>query len=277
MIGYQTSWAAVLLKGKCGRPEPFAGSVVSAWALAGLYGLLSASGLMIGACAGLLLRMRHGVVAAVTAIGVGLLIAAASLYLISGALESVTAMVVASGAIAGAAVFSLINRALERWQAHKRKRCGECVRQPSESEMPGSGTAIAVGSLLDAVPEALIIGAAVAGGAGALPPLALIAAFGFGNFAEGLSSSSGMRNAGRSSQYILMVWTGATLITTMAAMLGYVFFSSAGIEHGWVESFAAGAVIALVVETLAPEAADQQPSFTGLLAMLGFAALLLAL
>ena len=250
---------------------------MSGWALAGLYGLLSASGLMAGACAGLILRMRHRPVASVTAIGVGLLIAAASLYLISGALESVTAMVVASGAIAGAAVFSLLNLALERWEAHKRKRCGECVRQPSESEMPGSGTAIAVGSLLDAVPEALIIGAAVAGGGGAVPPLALIAAFAFGNFAEGLSSSSGMRNAGRSRQYVLSVWLGATLITAIAAMLGYLFFSSAGVERGWVESFAAGAVIALVVETLAPEAVDGRPGFTGLLAMLGFAALLLAL
>jgi ZIP family zinc transporter len=250
---------------------------MSAWVLAGLYGLVSSSGLFAGACAGLLLQMRHRVIAAVTAIGVGLLIAASSLYLISGALESVSAMVVASGAIAGAAVFSLVNLLLERWQAHKRKRCGECVRQPTEGEMPGSGTAIAVGSLLDAVPEALIIGAAVAGGGGALPPLALIAAFAFGNFAEGLSSSSGMRNAGRSRRYVLSVWTGATVVTTLAAVLGFLFFSSAGIQRGWVESFAAGAVIALVVETLAPEAVDGRAGFTGLLAMLGFAALLLAL
>ena len=250
---------------------------MSGWALAGVYGLLSALGLIVGAVAGLLLQMRHRVIAAMTAMGVGLLIAAASLYLISGALESVSAMVVASGAIGGAAAFSLINLMLERWEAQKRKRCGECVRQPTETQMPGSGTAIAVGSLLDAVPEALIIGAAVAGGGGALPPLALIAAFAFGNFVEGLSSSSGMRNAGRSPRYVLSVWSGATVVTALASILGYWFFSSAGIERGWVEAFAAGAVIALVVETLAPEAIDGRPGFTGLLAMLGFSALLLAL
>ena len=250
---------------------------VTGWVIAGLYGLFSASGLIIGAVAGLMLHMRHRIIAGVTAIGVGLLIAAASLYLISGALESLSAMTVASGAVAGAAAFSVINLVLERWSAGDRKRCGGCVRQPSESSMPGSGLAIAVGSVLDAVPEALIIGAAVAGGGGALPPLALIAAFALGNFAEGLSSAAGMREAGRNRRYVLLVWVGATLITSVAAILGYLLFSGGGTEAGWVEAFAAGALIALVVETLAPEAVEGHPGFTGVLAMLGFSALLLAL
>ncbi len=252
-------------------------AAMSDWMAAGFYGLLSASGLLAGAVAGLWLQMRHRAIAAVTAVGVGLLIAAASLYLISGALEAVSATTAASGALAGAAAFSLINLALRRWEAEKRKRCGECVRQPSEAALPGSGIAIAFGSLLDAVPEALIIGAAVAGGAKTLPPIALIAAFALANVAEGLSSSAGMRDAGRSRRYCLLVWTGATLVTVAATMLGFALFSGGGGERGWLEAFAAGALIALVVETMAPEAVGSQPAFAGLLAMLGFSALLLAL
>ena len=245
---------------------------------AAFYGLLSASGLLAGAVAGLWLQMRHRAIAAVTAVGVGLLIAAASLYLISGALEAVSATTAASGALAGAAAFSLINLALRRWEAEKRKRCGGCVRQPSEADLPGSGLAIAFGSLLDAVPEALIIGAAAAGGGKALPPLALIAAFALANFAEGLSSSAGMRDAGRSRRYVLLLWTGATLVSAAAAVLGFALFTGgSGVERGWLEAFAAGALIALVVETMAPEAVAGQPGFAGLLAMLGFSALLLAL
>ena len=234
------------------------------WVVAGLCGLLAASGLIAGALAALWLKMRHRIIAAVTAVGVGLLIAAASLYLIAGAL-------------AGAAAFSLMNLALRRWEAQKRKRCGECVRQPSEAEVRGSGTAIAVGSLLDTIPEALIIGAAVAGGSKSLPPIALIFAFGLANFAEGLSSAAGMQNAGRSRGYVILVWVGATLVTAAAAILGFALFTGGNVERGWLEAFAAGALIALVVETMAPEAVDGHPGFTGLLAMLGFAALLLAL
>ena len=118
---------------------------MSGWLTAGLYGLLSASGLIVGAFAGLWLQMRHRAIAAVTAVGVGLLIGAASLYLISSALEAISASIAASGALAGAAAFSLTNLVLRRWEAEKRKRCGECVRQPSEGDVPGSGLAIAVG------------------------------------------------------------------------------------------------------------------------------------
>ncbi len=250
---------------------------MSGWLIAGLYGLLAASGLIVGAMAGLWLQMRHRAIAAITAIGVGLLIAAASLYLISSALEAVSPSIAASGALAGAAAFSLSNLALRRWAAEKRKRCGECVRQPSEVDMPGSGLAIAVGSLLDAIPEALIIGAAAAGGGKALPPIALIGAFALANFAEGLSSAAGMRAAGRSRRYVLLLWTGATLLSAAAAVLGFVLFTGGKVERGWLEAFAAGALIALVVETMAPEAVATQPGFSGLLAMLGFSALLLAL
>lgn len=250
---------------------------MTGWLVAGLYGLLSASGLIVGAFAGLWLSMQHRAIASITAVGVGLLIAAASLYLISGALKTVPAVTVASGALAGAATFSVINLALRRWAAERRKRCGACVRQPSETEIPGSGLAIAIGSLLDAVPEAFIIGAAAGGGGRVLPPLALIAAFTLANFAEGLSSSAGMRDAGRSKRYVLLLWAGATLVSAAAAVLGFVLFSGGAVQYGWIEAFAAGALIALAVETMAPEAVAGQPSFAGLLAMLGFSALILAL
>lgn len=250
---------------------------MNGWLIAGLYGLLAASGLMVGAAAGLVLQMRHRVIGAITAIGVGLLIAAASLYLISGALKAVEASAAASGALAGAATFSLINLSLRRWAAHKRKRCGGCVQQPTEAERSGSGLAIAFGSLLDAVPEAFIIGSATAANARALPSAALIVAFGFANFVEGLSSATGMREAGRSRAFVLLVWTGAVLVTTVAAILGYLLFANHSVEHGWLEAFAAGALISLVVETMAPEAVAGQPGFSGSLAMLGFSALLLTL
>ena len=104
-----------------------------------------------------------------------------------------------------------------------------------------------------------------------------LAFFALANFAEGLSSSAGMRDAGRSRRYVLLLWTGATLVSAAAAVLGFALFTGGSVEGGWLEAFAAGALIALVVETMAPEAVAGQPGFAGLLAMLGFSALLLAL
>jgi ZIP family zinc transporter len=247
------------------------------WLIAGLYGLLSATGLLVGALAGWSLTMRHRTIACITAVGVGLLTAVASLYLISSALESVTPTMVALGALLGALGFSSLNLALDRWDAGNRKRCGECVSQPTEAGKPGSGLAIAFGSLLDAIPEALIIGATVATVGGGLPPVALVGAFALGNVAEGLTSTAGLRTAGRGRRYVLLLWAGVALVTAASSVLGYALFTGGGVGQGWLESIAAGALLALVVETMAPEAVHGQPRFSGLLAMVGFAGLLLAL
>ena len=56
----------------------------------------------------------------------------------------------------GAASFSAGNAWLSAQGAQHRKRFGECVAQPTEAEMPNSGLAIAMGTAMDAVPEALV-------------------------------------------------------------------------------------------------------------------------
>jgi ZIP family zinc transporter len=45
-----------------------------------------------------------------------------------------------------------------RGGAGRRNRCGDCVSQPSEAEHSGSGQAIALGVILDGIPESLVIG-----------------------------------------------------------------------------------------------------------------------
>jgi zinc transporter, ZIP family len=102
--------------------------------------------------------------------------------------------------------------------------------------------------------------------------VALVAAFAFGNFAEGLSSTAGMLSAGRTRRYVFLLWTGVAIVTAGAAVLGYAVFTGGGGAQGWLESIAAGALIALVVETMTPEAVHGQPRFSGLLAMLGLRA-----
>jgi ZIP family zinc transporter len=52
---------------------------------------------------------------------------------------------------------SVSNALLARFGAGHRKRCGDCVQQPRESQQPGSGVAIALGNALDGLPEALVL------------------------------------------------------------------------------------------------------------------------
>lgn len=122
-------------------------------------------------------------------LGAGVLLSAASIELASKALTLAGAAATVGGIIAGAATFRIANAALAA--ARDRKRCGECRPQPSEAEMPSSGTSIALGTALDAVPEALVLGVTLRAGG---PDLALIVALALANMPEALS---GTADAGR--------------------------------------------------------------------------------
>jgi ZIP family zinc transporter len=181
-----------------------------------------------------------------------------------------------SGLLCGAAVFSSVNWLLSRCGAQHRKRCGECVEQPEEDQQPGSGLAIAAGTFLDGVPEGIVLGISVLH-LGA-PGLGTVTAFFLANIPEALSSSAGMRRAGRSARYVFGVWIGiALLISLAAALAGLVLRGTGPAVRGTVEAFAAGAILALVSETMIPEAFHGSPHFNGLLLVVGFVALLILL
>jgi ZIP family zinc transporter len=110
------------------------------------------------------------------------------------------------------------------------------------------------------------------------PGLGTVAAFFLSNIPEALSSTAGMRRASRSARYVFGVWIGiALLISLAAAVAGLAFRSTSSTVLGVAEAFAAGAILALVSETMIPEAFHGSPQFNGLLLVVGFVALLILL
>src|ERR671938_65201 len=126
------------------------------WFWAGLWGLVAGSALLLGAAAGYFARVPQRFIAAVMAFGGGVLISALSFDLMDEAYQRGGFDSTAIGFLGGAAVYTIANWYLSRKGAKHRKRSGD--QQPSEQEQAGSGLAIAVGSLLDGLPEAIVIG-----------------------------------------------------------------------------------------------------------------------
>jgi ZIP family zinc transporter len=234
---------------------------------------VSSAGLLIGAIAGSFSRMPHHAFAMAMSVGAGLLLAGVSLKVAADAIRIAGPLAAALSLLLGAAIFSSINALLARFGAAHRKRCGECVQQPVESQQPGSGVAIALGNALDGLPEALVLGIALRE---QMFPLTLVFALSVGNLPEALSSAAGMRTAGRSYTYILLLWSAIAIGAAVAVAVGYVGFAS--ISAPWpprLQAFGAGALIAMTAETMIPEAFHNSPSFSGLLAAFGFGLLLL--
>jgi ZIP family zinc transporter len=247
-----------------------------AWIRAGGWGLISASGLLLGAAGGYYLSLQHTFIARVMTLSAGTLLAVVAVELVinSRAATSLTLTVV--GLLCGGTTFSCVNAVLSRSGARDRKRCGECVEQPSEEEKPGSGLAIAAGTFLDGVPEGVVLGLSVLHVG--TPGLATVSAFFLGNIPEALSSSAGMRQAGRSARYVFGIWFGIFLAIGLASALAAVLLRGTDPwVRGTVEAFAAGAILALVAETMIPESFHGSPQFNGLLLVIGFVGLLILL
>jgi zinc transporter, ZIP family len=241
------------------------------WAALAIGGVSSA-GLLVGAIAGSFAQVRHHRIALGMSVGAGLLLAAVSLKVAVDVIRAAGPLAAAVCLVAGAALFSGSNAMLARFGAMHRKRCGECIQQPNESKHPGSGVAIAVGNALDVVPEALILGVALQERAA---PLVLVTALSLGNLPGALSSATGMRAAGRSYTYILVVWGVIGIGVATAVAAGYVGFSSLSAWPLRLQALGAGALLAMTAETMIPEAVHDSPRFSGLLAAFGFGLLLL--
>jgi zinc transporter, ZIP family len=247
-------------------------SFADIWA-AFAWGAVSSAGLVVGAIAGFFSRLSHHAIAMAMSVGAGLLLAAVSLKLTADAVRIAGPVPAVGSLLLGAAVFSAMNAFLARFGAAHRKRCGECTPQASESLQPGSGVAIALGTALDAVPEALVLGLALRQPAF---PLELMIALSVGNLPEAVSGAAGMRTAGRSYRYIFSLWSAVAIGAAVAIAVGYAAFGL--LDQPWpprLQAFGAGALLATTAETMIPEAFHNSPRFSGFLAAIGFCVLLL--
>jgi ZIP family zinc transporter len=235
------------------------------------WGLAAASGVLAGTVLGLTTQLRHRTIAAIMSFGAGVLLSAASIKIASEALLVAGAVFTGGGIFAGAATFSVANAALA--SAKDRKRCGDCKEQPSEAEAAGSGTSIALGTALDAVPEALVLGVTLHASG---PDIPLVLALALSNVPEALSGTAGMRHASRSTVYVLTVWSSIALGTAATTALAFYLLRDLGHDiTALIKASGAGALIAMAAETMIPEAFHGGPRYSGVIAASGFAALIL--
>lgn len=133
----------------------------------------------------------------------------------------------------------------------------------------GSGAAIYIGTLLDNVPESIILGMGLALG-GAIN-VAFLAAVFISNLPEGIAGSINLQAAGYPRQRVMWMWAGLVAVSAACAGLGYLAVGWLTEADGRVaQAFAAGAMLTMLADAMMPEAFEHGGKTVGLFTVLGF-------
>jgi zinc transporter, ZIP family len=253
-----------------------------------IWGFVASIPLVIGCIVALFVSLPKGVIAAIMAFGSGVLVAALTFSLVQEAFnlsQSIPPVVI--GFILGGVSYSVANRILDKKSSGHGDSPAKSNTSGTRSNSPirnrkrshgdnagggksASGLSLLVGSVMDNIPENMALGISlVTGGA---VNVVLIAAIFISNFPEGLASTEGMKSNGRNKKYIIGLWSIAVIIGTISTAIGFAVLSKASpFVISVVISFAAGAILVMLAESMIPEAFEEGGSKIGLAAMAGFA------
>jgi ZIP family zinc transporter len=227
-----------------------------------LFGVVASSALVIGAVAGAYWSPPRHLLAAALAFASGALMSALAFDLFEESFRASGAWLSGIGLVGGAVTFVVADALLDRYIAEG----------GSNVMAPNSAFALLAAVTLDGIPENMALGVSLleTSGTGAL---ALLFAIFFSNLPEALGGAVGMRQQGRSRGFAIGVWSATAVVLAATVVLGNFALSGMGMEEvplAMLLSFAGGAVLASLADTLMPDAYREGGKWVALATTAGF-------
>jgi zinc transporter, ZIP family len=228
------------------------------------WGAVASSSLIIGGLLALRVEIRGRALGLIMAFGAGVLISAVSFELVEEAADTSAGNGgVALGLFAGCLAFFVGDQLIDRLGGAERK--SSLGRQQG-----GSPLGIVLGIVLDGIPESIVIGLTILTGGGVSAAM-LVAVF-LSNLPEAIAATSGLSISGWQARRIIGLWVLIAAVSSLAAGLGYGAFGDASPRTiAFVLSFAGGAILTMLAETMMPEAFEHGHKLVGVFTTLGFA------
>lgn len=228
------------------------------------WGLLAGSSLVLGGLLAFWLPIERRVLGLIMAFGAGVLISAVAFELVHEAFETTAGEGgVGLGLFLGSCVFFAGDSLIDRLGGRHRKRS-------AGKQADGSALAIVLGIVLDGIPESLVLGLTILE-AGTVSAAFLIAVF-LSNLPEAIAATTGLSKAGWSRSRVLGLWTIVAVVCAVSALAGYALLDTATPHTiALVLSFAGGAILTMLADTMMPEAFEHGGKLVGIFTTAGFA------
>jgi ZIP family zinc transporter len=250
-----------------------------------IYGLLASSAFPIGVLLGLYTKIPRRVLAAVVAFGAGTLVVALTFELMGEAVEEGSVLFALTGLFAGAVIYIVLDATLD----HMAKKSPRLEGNDPDDVKPGaaaipetsgqatiSGMAVLVGTVLDGIPENAAIGMGLASDEGAALGFVLLGAVFLSNLPGAIASTVGMRQSGRSKTYVVLAWTLVAIACTLSTVAGYALLADLpDTGKSFLLALAAGSILAMLADTMFPEAFRDGGPWVALATTAGFAVALM--
>ena len=226
--------------------------------------LINGLSLIVGVLIGIYFHLKQKTIAAVMAFGSGVLICALTFGLMEEAFGHGGFDAVIIGFLVGGLLYVIGDWAIHYFGGRKHKR-----HQHSKAKHNTNGIMIALGSTLDGIPESVALGIALF--ANQTVGLMMIAAIVISNVPESVASVAGLRKENFSTKRIFSIWASIGIAVTLATILSFIFLHNLNLNTiGILESLAAGAILAMLVGSMIPEAYEEGGYAVNILTIVGF-------
>jgi ZIP family zinc transporter len=227
-----------------------------------LWGGLASASLLVGAGIALVVPVGRRTLGLIMAFGSGVLISAVAYDLVADAYTISDGTAIWLGLLTGAVVFYTGDLMIDR--------AGGADRKSTDPRPGSSARPILLGTVLDGVPESVVLGLTLLSGEG-LSVAFFVAVF-LSNLPEAISATTGFVKDGASAHRILRLWGVVVVVSAISAGLGYAFLDAASpAVIAFVQAFAAGAILTMLADSMMPEAFRHASSQAGVATTLGFA------
>jgi zinc transporter, ZIP family len=229
-----------------------------------LFAFLTGFSLIFGVILGTTLTFSRKMIAAVMAFGSGVLVCALTFGLMAEAFKHGGFDAVIIGFLSGGLVFIFGDFLIHRYGGRNHKR-----KKHDTSTSKTNGKAIVLGALLDGIPESMALGVALlnVNGIGLLMVVAIF----MSNLPESLSSINDLQKEGLSRKQIYFSWSIVSLCVALSVVFSFLFLEKVDLNTlGIIESFASGAILAMLADSMIPEAYEEGGYLIGISTILGF-------